>query len=160
MAQVSEPSLLLTRRWRGVDSNFQFRGTRAHSDGAQAARRRSKPRASRAILASRLRRMPHIDRATELLVAVCYGPTHARLGEKDGQDAAQPYVFIGLAMTVFARAKPRHCSLAPAWLEAPRWRAAPVSGTATHREFRHDLTGKLELSKAASWQLLVLFWKY
>ena len=64
--------------------------------------------------------MPHIDRATDLLVAVCYGPTHARVGEKDGQHAAQPYVFIGLAMTVFARAKPRHCSLAPAWLEAPR----------------------------------------
>ena len=56
--------------------------------------------------------MPHIDRATDLLVAVCDGPTHARLGEKDGQHAAQPYVFIGLAMTVFARAKPRRCSLA------------------------------------------------
>jgi len=53
-------------------------------------------------LASRLRRMLHIDRATDLLVAICYGPTHARLGEKDGQHAAQPYVFIGLAMTVFA----------------------------------------------------------
>jgi hypothetical protein len=26
--------------------------------------------------------MLHIDRATDLLVAVCYGPTHARLGEK------------------------------------------------------------------------------
>ena len=26
--------------------------------------------------------MPHIDRATDLLVAVCYGPTHGRLGEK------------------------------------------------------------------------------
>ena len=25
--------------------------------------------------------MPHIDRATDLLVAVCYGPTHARLGQ-------------------------------------------------------------------------------
>ena len=51
--------------------------------------------------------MLHIDRATDLLEAVCYGPTHARVGEKDGQHAAQPYVFIGLAMTVFARAKRR-----------------------------------------------------
>jgi hypothetical protein len=43
--------------------------------------------------------MLHIDRATDLLVAVCYGPTHARLGEKDGQRAAQPYVFYRLALT-------------------------------------------------------------
>jgi hypothetical protein len=55
--------------------------------------------------------MLHIDRATDLLVAVCYGPSHAGLGEKDGQHAAQPYVFIGLAMTVFARAKPRQSAV-------------------------------------------------
>jgi len=55
--------------------------------------------------------MLHIDRATDLLVAVCYGPSHARLGEKDGQHATQPYVFIGLAMTVFARAKPRQSAV-------------------------------------------------
>jgi hypothetical protein len=40
--------------------------------------------------------MLHIDRATDLLVAVCYSPTNARLGEKDGQRAAQPYVFYRL----------------------------------------------------------------
>ena len=87
--------------------------------------------------------MPDIDRATDLLVAVCYGPTHARLGEKDGQHAAQPYVFIGLAMTVFARAKPRHCSLAPAWLEAPRSRAAPVTiaRTMSHVSRHGDTSG-------------------
>ena len=87
--------------------------------------------------------MPHIDRATELLVAVCYGPTHARLGEKDGQHAAQPYVFIGWAMTVFARAKPRHCSLAPAWLEAPRSQAAPVTiaRTMSHVSRHSDRSG-------------------
>ena len=87
--------------------------------------------------------MPHIDRATDLLVAVCYGPTHARLGEKDGQHAAQSYVFIGLAMTVFARAKPRHCSLAPGWLEAPPSRAAPVTiaRTMSHVSRHSDTSG-------------------
>ena len=106
--------------------------------------------------------MPHIDRATDLLVAVCYGPTHARLGEKDGQHAAQPYVFIGLAMTVFARAKPRHRSLAPAWLA----RGAPVASGPCHDRPNHvarfaaqrhignfgmisQIAAKPELSKAA-----------
>ena len=74
--------------------------------------------------------MPHIDRSTDLLVAVCYGPTHARLGEKDGQDAAQPYVFIGLAMTVFARAKPRH-------LGACLARGAPVASGPCHDRPNH-----------------------
>ena len=103
--------------------------------------------------------MPHIDRATDLLMAVCYGPTHARLGEKDGQHAAQPYVFIGLAMTVFARAKPRHCSLAPAWLEAPRSgpcqdRPNHVARFAAQRHIGNfgmisQIAAKPELSKAA-----------
>ena len=59
--------------------------------------------------------MLHIDRATDLLVAICYGPTHARLDEKDGQHAAQPYVFIGLAISIFARAKPRQSAVSMAW---------------------------------------------
>ena len=63
--------------------------------------------------------MLHIDRATDLLVAICYGPTHARLGEKDGQHAAQPYVFIGLAMTIFARAKPRQSAVSMAMVLTP-----------------------------------------
>ena len=29
MAEVSEPSLLLTLRWREMDSNFWYRGTKA-----------------------------------------------------------------------------------------------------------------------------------
>ena len=103
--------------------------------------------------------MPHIDRATELLVAVCYGPTHARLGEKDRQHAAQPYVFIGLAMTVFARAKPRH-------LGACLARGAPVASGPCHDRPNHvarfaaqrqignfgmisQIAAKPELSKAA-----------
>ena len=57
-----------------------YGSTRAHSDGVQAARRRSKPSASRAILASRLRRMLHVDRATDLLVAVCYDRREAIQG--------------------------------------------------------------------------------
>ena len=63
--------------------------------------------------------MLHIDRATDLPVAVCYGPSHARLGEKDGQHAAQPYVFIGLAMTIFARAKPRQSAVSMAMVLTP-----------------------------------------
>src|SRR5215472_9810611 len=52
----------------------------------------AKPRANRAILASRLRRMLHINRAKDLLVAVATVQP-MRLGEKDGQREAQPYVF-------------------------------------------------------------------
>ena len=42
--------------------------------------------------------MLHIDRASDLLVAVA--TVHPmRLGEKDGQREVQSYFFIGLAMT-------------------------------------------------------------
>ena len=42
--------------------------------------------------------MLHIDRATDRLVAIATVQP-MRLVERDGQRAAQPYVFIGLAMT-------------------------------------------------------------
>ena len=76
----------------------------SHSDGVQAARlETSREPGDFSIEASR---MLHIDRATDLLVAVCYGPTHARLGEKDGQPAAQPDVFYRLGDGIWAPDEP------------------------------------------------------
>jgi len=39
-----------------------------------------------------------IDRTTDAVVAVGYGPTQARLGDKDGQCDAQPFVFYWLGV--------------------------------------------------------------
>ena len=38
-------------------------------------------------------RLLRIDRTTDEVVAVGEGPTQARLGDKDGQCGAQPFVF-------------------------------------------------------------------
>jgi hypothetical protein len=42
--------------------------------------------------------MLHIDRARDLLVAVCYAPTHARLGDKNRQADAHSLVFYRLGV--------------------------------------------------------------
>jgi GSH-dependent disulfide-bond oxidoreductase len=49
-----------------------------------------RPRASRAILLSSLRRILPVDRITDELGALCYGPAHLSLGKEDGQPDSLP----------------------------------------------------------------------